>query len=999
LTEGLTPGIPVHILEPNQDGIQRITQVIAKSELSTLNSLTIHIVSHGDPGTLYLGNRQLNLSTLNHYVDDLRTWFSAASFSSHKSDRKRSLHLYGCNVAATDVGIQFLTQLSHCTGATIHASSTAVGNSAHGGNWELDVTVPSPCRHASKVASSPICDRSNSPPKNATAIPINHHSLTSLIRRSTASLGSNMETAIGRTAAIVRSQSSVSSFLSASSVFAFLTHSLPTLTMNANSIFSADALAKFPGVLSPDGGGFGMAPIPSPKVSNPTNELVVIDAGVADKATLIADFESRGVDYIVLDGNSDGIQQITQALGDRTDLDALHIISHGSEGQAHLGNTVLSEDTLDDYSDELADWGDALGAEADILFYGCNLAEGPGGASFINEISALTGADVAASDDLTGAAHLGGDFDLEVRTGSIEADIALSSAAQATFDEVLSPGGVSTGLNVWLKADDGVLTGDGTAVSAWTDQSAAGNTVDQTNTGEQPRFYSTTESELLNFNPSLSFDGGDDLQNGLNFGDDRFLSNTSAYTIFGVAQDERTNLAELRAVFAMGDNGNDPAFDLQTDGVSPNGLNVFFDGSNPVEGSTSHLLYNGNTGGSNVQPQIFGISSPNTAGGTDNVTVYVDGNAELTNQDSAQLSTIGQNFWVGSSDDARWLGNIGEVIVFDRELTTAETQQVQSYLAVKYGVTLGQTGPQNYVTSSGATIWDGTANAAYHNDVAVIGRDDGSVLDQQKSKSVNEGTVVTIDNGGAFATDESFLAWGNNGQAANYSTNYAPGSFTPAAGYFRMDRVWTVQETGSVNTVTVENADADHLLVSNDPTFATGVTELALSGGSITYDFSNGQYFTFGKELTAPGGVTGNLEAWVKADAGTNTTADGAAITTWEDQSLSGNDFFQATANRQPEYQAASADFNFNAALNFNPAGTLQADFSQTESWGDNDGTIYVIYNQEQDGAWRTLVDVGLTAGDTNSPQFGMTPSDVIGAWYDISGGQDDSPFAVNSGE
>ena len=65
----------------------------------------------------------------------------------------------------------------------------------------------------------------------------------------------------------------------------------------------------------------------------------------------------------------------------------------------------------------------ALSDDADILVYGCNFAAGEKGAEAVMLLAGLTGADVAASEDLTGAARQGGDWDLETRIGLIEAGL------------------------------------------------------------------------------------------------------------------------------------------------------------------------------------------------------------------------------------------------------------------------------------------------------------------------------------------------------------------------------------------------------------------------------------------------------------------------------------------------------------------------------------------------------------------------------------------------
>ena len=119
-----------------------------------------------------------------------------------------------------------------------------------------------------------------------------------------------------------------------------------------------------------------------------------------------------------------------------SDLDAIHLISHGSETGVQLGDTWLTSDNIDDYREMIGNWRDALDANADLLIYGCNLAAEEAGRSLLDDLSILTGADVAASDDLTGMTQLGGDWDLEYQIGEIETDIAVSSQFQMSWSGV-----------------------------------------------------------------------------------------------------------------------------------------------------------------------------------------------------------------------------------------------------------------------------------------------------------------------------------------------------------------------------------------------------------------------------------------------------------------------------------------------------------------------------------------------------------------------------------
>lgn len=132
LAKGIISGIEIIILDSG-DGIQRITQVLNQKTYSA-----VHIVSHGSPACLYLGNTQLSLDTLNKYQDDLRTWFDSPNPLLPYSP---TLLIYGCNVASGDAGEEFITKLHQITGAEIAASTTPIGNADKGGNWELDVTT------------------------------------------------------------------------------------------------------------------------------------------------------------------------------------------------------------------------------------------------------------------------------------------------------------------------------------------------------------------------------------------------------------------------------------------------------------------------------------------------------------------------------------------------------------------------------------------------------------------------------------------------------------------------------------------------------------------------------------------------------------------------------------------------------------------------------------------------------------------------------------------
>ncbi|HZV55613.1 MAG TPA: cadherin-like domain-containing protein [Rhodocyclaceae bacterium] len=162
------------------------------------------------------------------------------------------------------------------------------------------------------------------------------------------------------------------------------------------------------------------------------NELVIVDASVADYKALLADIlgqagDGRHFDVVVLDPGRDGIDQISQALAQRGNLDALHLITHGESGSLQFGTSRLDAASLKDRTAEIAAWGVAFNAHADLLLYGCDVATGAEGKVFVDSLSRLTGADVAASTDNTGNPALGGNWVLEYHAGAIETASAVDA--------------------------------------------------------------------------------------------------------------------------------------------------------------------------------------------------------------------------------------------------------------------------------------------------------------------------------------------------------------------------------------------------------------------------------------------------------------------------------------------------------------------------------------------------------------------------------------------
>lgn len=167
------------------------------------------------------------------------------------------------------------------------------------------------------------------------------------------------------------------------------------------------------------------------------SSLVVVDTSVADREILLESIHPN-TRVLILDRDRNGIEQISEVLAAVETIDSLHILSHGRAGMLQLGSTCLSWQTLEQHRAHLQSWAQSLGQGAEILLYGCKVAAGALGQSFVQQLKRLTGAEVAASTNLTGSSAASGDWVLEYATGTIKTPIAFSPAAMAAYPHVLT---------------------------------------------------------------------------------------------------------------------------------------------------------------------------------------------------------------------------------------------------------------------------------------------------------------------------------------------------------------------------------------------------------------------------------------------------------------------------------------------------------------------------------------------------------------------------------
>ncbi|MEG4465339.1 DUF4347 domain-containing protein [Microcoleus sp. AT9_B5] len=164
--------------------------------------------------------------------------------------------------------------------------------------------------------------------------------------------------------------------------------------------------------------------------------LVCIDPRVENYQHLASGVKP-GTEIIVLDRTLDGVEQITEILAKRSLISSLQIVAHGNEASVQLGSTLLNDENLPKYDLHLQQWHKAFRKKADILLLACRVGSGKSGIAFVRKLRQLTGANIAASNNLIGSAKLGGNWKLNVTAGRVKTGIAFETKTQETYSAVL----------------------------------------------------------------------------------------------------------------------------------------------------------------------------------------------------------------------------------------------------------------------------------------------------------------------------------------------------------------------------------------------------------------------------------------------------------------------------------------------------------------------------------------------------------------------------------
>ncbi len=496
----------------------------------------------------------------------------------------------------------------------------------------------------------------------------------------------------------------------------------------------------------------------------------------------------------------------------------------------------------------------------------------------------------------------------------------------ALNDSSEGPADITSNLRLWLKLNEGVAVSDGSPLTGIEDQ-AYDTTLDKEDAYQVSTLaptYRDNSTRNINYNPVADFDHNNvEFMNGKGgfYSQDYFVVVKSDDVV-----DTSTGAFSPGRQFAIGGRYSDDAFHEDPTGLAfgsstarysneivAHNLNSFPSTATTPNDDSYGRAYTSATDSYDNEVLLINVKT-NTAGNS--VEIYKNGK-RIDNTD-ATLPTNGTplNFkefnnipfilgagrsGMSGRTTSQLNGRLSEVVSYSAPNSLTDKRKIQSYLAVKYGITLQddasaltdyRVNDVDYIDSNGDVIWDTSAHSSHNYDIAGIGRDDNSNLLQKQSKSQNEQSDVdgptsgflsmsltqtydtnnlNIANNPTTFTDRQFLMWGNNNASldgtattvtVDMSEDIGDPTLVTEVEFTAIPRIWKVVEINgdvpsvevSIPTSIVRTAappDGRYLMFISstgifDPTADYRV--MTETGGNLyaDYDFDGIEYITFG---------------------------------------------------------------------------------------------------------------------------------------------------------
>jgi hypothetical protein len=403
--------------------------------------------------------------------------------------------------------------------------------------------------------------------------------------------------------------------------------------------------------------------------------------------------------------------------------------------------------------------------------------------------------------DVNSAATTGNDLDAQctqIKVGGSNRTLTITdpTGVRDIVNCAAAPGGV-TNASFWIKGNQfATSTANGAKVSAWNDNSGSSRHATNATTANQPT-YRDNATQNINFYPVVEFDDASqdaatadfmDINNG-----GILSADNNAYEVYAVIVPGVNNLSMPGKFLFAGD-------------VNPNCFNSFDVRSNHAINDSwnmNDLILNNQWSDDTPLMLTFDYNYANRE-------MFIAGGSVGTLTGPRRSSPI-FNSAIGyqrSSGVEYYDGSIAEIITYaNTSHTSTQRYKVESYLALKYGITL----THNYTSSNGTVIWNMATNTSYNKNIIGIVQDNAMSLTQRQAKSISAnkdiltvyiGTTKQANQGNNTATftagDRSYFMVGTNYDSP--VSTYPLSTEKPAGVCCRIMREWLVQPANFSNT-------------------------------------------------------------------------------------------------------------------------------------------------------------------------------------------------------
>ncbi|HJV00403.1 MAG TPA: Ig-like domain-containing protein [Burkholderiaceae bacterium] len=548
----------------------------------------------------------------------------------------------------------------------------------------------------------------------------------------------------------------------------------------------------------------------------PRQQIAFVDSALGDLPALLRAL-APGLEVLLLDPAGDGLAQMAATLAQRRGVAAVHLLTHATPGALALGTLTLDAAQAAARSEQLARIGQALRPCGDLLLYGCQAAAGERGAALLDALALATGANVAASDSLTGAAAMGGNWSLEVRRGAVATPSLGAAGALARYAGLLTTSSFDFSSNVY----PAVGLGSGASFGR---QTVGSDTLTLTPNGgalvwvaDQVDLLGTTYTQFSGNVYGMSFD--DTTTTTITFSiDSGKVFDLTGFSILDMNGDGVTSTpmrlttskghVDFSFVSALGISNAESFSDAVLDGVSSVTLTLQSGGTFIVALDNISLA---NIIVPNTAPTFVGATTTLSVTENDSAT-SITGLLKVSDTDSSQTLTWSQNSAPGHG-----------TLNFSSATASSGSSSITSGGSISYTPTAGYAGTDSFIVQ----VSDGTAT-----DTRTI------------TVSVNPGAPGTPDLAGASDTGSSS------------TDNVLTGGSLAFSG--------TSPAGDSASTVRVFlDTNGNHSYdAGTDPSATATVSGGSWSvSGLSTTGVSDGTYNVYAQLTSATGGLTGTASS------------------------------------------------------------------------------------------------------------------------------------------